>query len=118
MTGRSRSLVKRWPEPLAEIHPEDAEKLGIKTGDWIKIETRRGVYPVRAKVTRTVKKGVIAVPWHWGANVLTNDALDPVSKIPETKVCACRIAKITEEEARKLMEAIPKVIPEFEVVEG
>lgn len=118
MTGRSRSLVKRWPEPLAEIHPEDAEKLGIKTGDWIKIETRRGVYPVRVKVTRTVKKGVIAVPWHWGANVLTNDALDPVSKIPETKVCACRILKITEDEAKKLMEKLPAIIPKIEVVRG
>lgn len=58
MTGRSRALVKRWPEPLAEIHPEDAERLGIKTGDWVKIVTRRGEYPIRAKVTRTVKKGL------------------------------------------------------------
>ena len=118
MTGRSRALVKRWPEPLAEIHPEDAKKLRIKSWDWIKIETRRGVYPIRAKVTKTVKKGVIAVPWHWGANVLTNDALDPVSKIPDTKACACRVAKITEEEARNLMKAVPKIIPEVEVVEG
>ncbi len=118
MTMRSESLKKRWPEPLAEIHPEDAEKLGIKTGDWIVVETRRGKYPIRAKVTRLVKKGVIAVPWHWGANVLTNDALDPDSKIPETKVCACRARKVSEEEAKKVMEELPPVIPKLEVIKG
>ncbi len=118
MTGRSKSLTKRWPEPLAEINPEDAENLGINTGEWVKIETRRGVYPIRVRVTRTVKKGVIAVPWHWGANVLTNDALDPVSKIPETKACACRVVKITEEEACELMKTLPNVIPGLEMVEG
>lgn len=118
MTMRSDSLKKRWPEPYAEIHPQDAARLGIKTGDWIKIETRRGFYPIKAKVTKAVKKGVIAVPWHWGANVLTNDALDPYAKIPETKACACNVAKITEEEARELMEKLPPVIPRVEVVRG
>ena len=118
MTVRSEALVKRWPEPLAEIHPEDAAKLGIKTGDWIKIETRRGVYPIKAKVTRGVKKGVVSVPWHWGANVLTNDALDPFAKIPETKACACRVVKISEEEAKKLMEKLPPIVPRIEVVKG
>ncbi|WFO74618.1 formate dehydrogenase subunit alpha [Desulfurococcaceae archaeon MEX13E-LK6-19] len=94
MTGRSPSLKKRWPEPYLEIHPDDAEKLGIKTGDKVKIITRRGEYVCKAKVTMTIKPGVVAVPWHWGANVLTNDALDPISKIPETKVCACKIIRL------------------------
>ncbi len=93
MTRRIHSLNKRWPEPYAEINPRDAEKLGIKDGDTIVIVTRRGSYECRAKVTNTVLPGVVSVPWHWGANVLTNDALDPVSKIPEYKVCACKIVK-------------------------
>jgi len=94
MSGKSPSLVKRWSEPLAEIHPEDAAKLGIKSRDLVKLVTRRGEYICKALVTRRVKKGVIAVPWHWGANVLTNDTLDPISKIPDTKACACNIFKI------------------------
>ncbi len=93
MTGRIPSLVKRWIGPYAEINPSDAEKLGIRSGDRIVIETRRGRYECVAKVTNSVPPGIIAVPWHWGANVLTNDALDPVSKIPEYKVCACRVVK-------------------------
>ncbi len=94
MTGRSPSLVKRWPEPYIEINPVDARRLGIEQGDRVKVITRRGEYVCKAKVTSVVREGVVAVPWHWGANVLTNDALDPISKIPETKVCACRVVKL------------------------
>lgn len=94
MTGRSPSLIKRWPEPLLEIHPSDAEKIGMKDGEMAKIVTRRGEYKCRAHVTELIKPGEVAVAWHWGANVVTNDALDPVSKIPETKVCACKIVPL------------------------
>ncbi len=93
MTKRIRALSKRWPEPYVEINPVDAEKYGIRDGDLVVIITHRGKYECKAKITQTIKPGVVGVPWHWGANVLTNDALDPVSKIPELKVCACRIAK-------------------------
>ena len=93
MTGRIPSLTKRWPEAYVEINPRDAERYGIKDGDRIVVITRRGQYECRAKVTTAVPPGVVGAPWHWGANVLTNDALDPEAKIPEFKVCACKIVK-------------------------
>ena len=111
MTGRSPSLMKRWPMPYVEINPADAAKIGVRSGEWVIIETRRGSYAARARVTETVKESVVAVPWHWGANVLTNDALDPVAKIPETKACACRVRKASEEEARKVLDSLPAPVP-------
>ncbi|ABL77600.1 formate dehydrogenase subunit alpha [Thermofilum pendens] len=96
MTHRSVHLRKRWPEPVAEIHPETARKYGVRDGGLIKIITRRGEYTCRVKVTNLIAKDVVAVPWHFGANVLTNDALDPVAKIPETKVCACKVVPVEE----------------------
>lgn len=93
MSNRIPYLKKRWPEPYVEINPVDAEKYGIKDGESVVIITRRGQFECKAKITRSIKPGVVSVPWHWGANVLTNDVLDPISKIPEYKVCACKIVK-------------------------
>jgi len=108
MTGRSELLRKRWREPFLEVHPSDAERYGLKDGEWAVIETRRGRYVARAKITKAVKRGVVAIPWHWGANVLTNDALDPVSKIPDTKACACRVRPVREAEAGRILEELRK----------
>jgi formate dehydrogenase major subunit len=106
MTGRSELLRKRWREPFLEVHPSDARRFGLEDNGWALIETRRGRYVARVKVTKAVKPGVVAIPWHWGANVLTNDALDPVSKIPDTKACACRVKPVGEAEARRILEEL------------
>ncbi|WP_457743077.1 formate dehydrogenase subunit alpha [Thermococcus sp.] len=106
MTGRSRLLRKRWREPFLEVHPNDAERFNLKDGEWALIETRRGRYVARVMVTKAIKPGVVAIPWHWGANVLTNDTLDPVSKIPDTKACACRVKPVSEAEARLILEEL------------
>ncbi|MEM4528191.1 MAG: formate dehydrogenase subunit alpha [Desulfurococcaceae archaeon] len=93
MTGRSQLIAKRWREPEVLINPATARRHGIEEGDVVKLITRRGEYTARARIVDDVPEYLVSLPWHWGANVLTNDALDPVSKIPETKVCACRIVK-------------------------
>ncbi len=96
MTGRSLHVSKRWPPPgEVLIHPETAAEYGVKDGQKVVIETRRGSYTAIARVTERVKPGVIAVPWHYGANILTNDELDPISKEPELKVAAARIKPYT-----------------------
>ncbi|MFQ5867625.1 MAG: formate dehydrogenase subunit alpha [bacterium] len=92
MTRRSPSLFKRTPELFVEINPDDAEKLGIKKNDLVKVSTRRGEVKARAIITKKVAQGVIFMPFHFHqTNVLTIDVLDPQAKIPEYKVCACRI---------------------------
>jgi assimilatory nitrate reductase catalytic subunit len=91
--------VDQYPEPLCEIHPSLAGRLGIRPGDVVKVSTRRGEIRLPAQVVKTIRPDTIFVPYHWpgeqSANLLTNRALDPISKIPEFKVCACRIEKAT-----------------------
>jgi len=79
------------------MNPQDAEKLEVKDRDWVKVSSRRGEIKTKAKVTDRVDKGVVFMTFHFAesaVNLLTNDALDPVAKIPEYKVSAVRIEKI------------------------
>jgi assimilatory nitrate reductase catalytic subunit len=98
-TRRIGPLVDQYPEPLCELHPVLAAKMGIKDGDIVRVRTRRGEIELPAQVVRTIRPDTIFVPYHWpgkkSANLLTNRVLDPISKIPEYKVCACRIEKVT-----------------------
>jgi len=92
MTRRSPSLAEREPELYVEINPEDASKIDVAEGDLVAVKTRRGEVKAKARVTDKVKPGVAFMPFHYsGANIITSDALDPVSKIPEYKIAACRI---------------------------
>jgi assimilatory nitrate reductase catalytic subunit len=96
-TRRIGPLVNQYPEPRIEIHPRLAEKLGIRTDDWVTAESRRGSTTLRASVVTTIRPDTVFIPYHWAgkksANQLTISAQDPISKIPEYKVCACRIHK-------------------------
>lgn len=94
MTGRARLVAKRWPEAEALIHPATARRYGVGDGEVVKLVTRRGEYLVKVHTTDDVLEDVISVPWHWGANVLTNNALDPETMTPEAKVCACKLVKL------------------------
>ncbi|OPY56802.1 MAG: Formate dehydrogenase subunit alpha [Methanosaeta sp. PtaU1.Bin055] len=93
MTRRSPSLLDRDPELYVEINPEDAARLLVSEGNMVKVKTVRGEVEARARVTKRVKPGMVFMPFHWQAtNVITSDALDPVAKIPEYKMAACRIS--------------------------
>jgi len=96
-TRRIGPLVQQYPEPRIELHPRLAEKLGIRDTDWTTVETRRGAITLRAMVVTTIRPDTIFVPYHWpgekSANRLTVAAQDPISKIPQYKVCGCRVRK-------------------------
>jgi assimilatory nitrate reductase catalytic subunit len=96
-TRRIGPLVKQYPEPRIEMHPRLAEKLHIKDGEWTTAETRRGSITLRAMVVTTIRPDTIFVPYHWpgrkSINQLTVAAQDPISKIPQYKVCGCRVRK-------------------------
>jgi assimilatory nitrate reductase catalytic subunit len=94
-TRRIGPLVDHYPEPRVEMHPLLAEQLEIRDGDWTTVESRRGACTLRAQVVKTIRPDTIFIPYHWGgarsANQLTIAAQDPISKIPEYKVCAVKI---------------------------
>lgn len=96
-TRRIGPLVDQYPEPRIEMHPRLAETLGIKDNDWVTAESRRGDCTLRAMVVTTIRPDTIFIPYHWpgrkSANQLTISAQDPISKIPEYKVCAARVRK-------------------------
>ncbi len=97
MTRRVKGLDELAPECFVEISPEDAARLGVSEGDKIKLTSRRGEIEARAKISVKAVEGTIFVPFHYAeaaANMLTNPALDPVSGIPEFKVCAVKVEKI------------------------
>jgi len=96
-TRRIGPLVDQYPEPRIELHPRLAEKIGVTDQDWTTAETRRGTITLRAMVVNTIRPDTIFIPYHWAgkksANQLTVAAQDPISKIPQYKVCACRVRK-------------------------
>jgi assimilatory nitrate reductase catalytic subunit len=77
------------------VHPVTATQHGINSGDIVTVRTRRGEATLQAHVTASARVDTIFVPFHWGglgsANLLTNPALDPTSRMPEFKVCAARL---------------------------
>jgi assimilatory nitrate reductase catalytic subunit len=95
-TRRVARLRRAAGEPEAEMHPRAAKRSGLSDGGRVTIETRRGRASFRVKTTGGIREDTIFVPFHWpdeqSANRLTNPALDPISRMPEFKVCAARIA--------------------------
>jgi len=97
MTRRVRQIEKHAGEAYVELNPADAKRLGVENGEMVKIKSRRGKVTIRARVTKRVSEGTVFIPMHYreaAANVITNDALDPVVKIPEFKVCAVKVEAI------------------------
>jgi formate dehydrogenase alpha subunit len=98
MTRRSKTLTDQINEAIAEMNISDANELGIENGDLIKVTSRRGEITLKANTSNNIKQGVIFIPFHYAeapANKLTNNAIDPLAKIPELKVCAVKIEKIS-----------------------
>jgi len=98
ISRKSKGLSEIYPEGVIEINPEDAKRLGIKPDNGlVEVTSRRGKVQVKSKVSDNLPPGVVFMTFHFkeaAANLLTIDALDPVAKIPEFKVCAVNIRKL------------------------
>jgi assimilatory nitrate reductase catalytic subunit len=93
-SGAQTRRVRSLPDsgPFVEIHPMLAQRIGAHDGDPVAVRTRRGKLKAPARVVSTIRPDTAFVPFHWvGANRLTNDALDPSSRMPEFKVCAAEV---------------------------
>jgi formate dehydrogenase major subunit len=96
MTRRSGVLDSIEPDPVASLHPVDLAAMGLKPGDLITIQSRRGKVSLYARADESSPHGSVFVAFCFyeaAINKLTNSALDPFGKIPEFKYCAVRISK-------------------------
>ena len=101
MTGNVPELKKLTPESYVEIHPEDAVRIEIQENDWVQVISRRGEVKVRAKINGRgqPRPGMVFITMHDPelsrmVNFVTIDAFDDISKQPEYKICAVKIAKV------------------------
>jgi ferredoxin-nitrate reductase len=101
-TGKVQKLNQHIDKPFVEIHPIDAKARMIVENDLLLIEGKRGNVRARARITDTIKSGVVFLPMHWGkilgtnssrANNLTNPIVDPISKEPDFKFTAVQVSK-------------------------
>jgi formate dehydrogenase major subunit/formate dehydrogenase alpha subunit len=92
---RTAGLNEIAPEAFVEISPQDARKFELEEGAMVSIASRRGDIQARIKISRKAVAGTVFIPFHYAAaaNRLTNAALDPISGIPEYKVCAVKLSK-------------------------
>ena len=93
---RVSALDAIWPECTVELHPHDAARLGLDTGDWVDLHSRRGTITARLLVTGRSPEGMVFIPFHFAeaaANVLTDNRLDARAKIPDYKVCGVRVSR-------------------------
>nr|WP_100422387.1 molybdopterin oxidoreductase family protein [Sediminihabitans luteus] len=97
-THRVAELERAVPAPFVEIHPVLASRLGVDDGAPVRLESRRGVMVAEARWTDRVRPDTVFVPFHWSGdgsvNRLTTDAVDPISAMPEFKVCAVAVSAV------------------------
>lgn len=96
MSRRTRRLHMEVPDGFVAINAQDAAETGIRDGDPVRLESRRGTLQALAKVTEDTQRGVLFMPWHFAStpNLLTGPAAGPPSKMPELKFCAVRMEAV------------------------
>ncbi|MEV7563800.1 molybdopterin oxidoreductase family protein [Streptomyces tanashiensis] len=102
-TRRVDELNAAAPGPFVELHPRLAERLGVAEGERLAVVSRRGRAVAPARITASIRPDTVFMPFHWAgegrANTLVNPALDPVSRMPEFKVCAVRLEPLAAGDA-------------------
>jgi assimilatory nitrate reductase catalytic subunit len=97
-TRRIAALVDAAPEVYVELNPDLADQLDVKEGDLVRVVSRRGESVGSARVSDAIRADTVFMPFHWPgegrANLVTNPALDPTSRMPEFKVCAVRLERV------------------------
>lgn len=97
MTGRCETLDREFPKPVTQMHYKDAEKLGVRAGDPIKVISRRGEVETLVSPGDIVPQGSIFMDFHFAhanSNLLLGTSLDPITKTPDYKVCAVRVEAV------------------------
>ena len=112
-TRRVAELDRAVPEAFAQVHPLLGERLGLQDGDKVRLTTTRGSITVPAQHSDRIRPDTVFVPFHWGGaqsvNLLTTDAVDPISSMPEFKVCAVDVQRAVENGVPSVIVPAPAV---------
>ncbi len=101
-SGLVNKLVRTESTPFCEIHPSDASTRDIVDGTLIELTSQRGTCRVRARLTDSIRPGVVFMPMHWGpllggaegrVNVVVSERLDPISKEPDLKLSTVQVRR-------------------------
>lgn len=96
-TRRVAALRRATPGGFVELHPDLADRLGVVDGVEVRVVSRRGELRAPARLSPAIRPDTVFAPFHWPgaarANSVTNDAVDPVSGMPEFKICAVRVER-------------------------
>jgi assimilatory nitrate reductase catalytic subunit len=96
-TRRVAELAGIVGESFVEVHPDTAARAGLADGDRARVVSRRGAAEARVRCVPSLRLDTVFLPFHFGAqqaaNLVTNPALDPISRMPEFKVCAVRLER-------------------------
>ncbi|MEU6078663.1 molybdopterin oxidoreductase family protein [Micromonospora sp. NPDC047074] len=97
-TRRVAALRRAAPDAFVELHPDLGARLGVGDGEPVRVVSRRGEFCAPARLSTAIRPDTVFAPFHWGgaarANSVTNDAVDPVSGMPEFKICAVRLERV------------------------
>jgi predicted molibdopterin-dependent oxidoreductase YjgC len=96
MTMKTEGLSQLALENFVEISRKDADNIGISDWETLRVSSKRGEIKVKARISGKTFAGTVSIPFHYSegaSNVLMNNTLDPVAKIPEFKGCAVKLAK-------------------------
>jgi len=106
-TRRVAALNRTASEPFVELHPQLARRLAVDDGDDVAVSSPRGTAVARARITTTIRPDTVFMPFHWPgagmANAVTNDATDPISGMPEFKVCAVSVVRADPQDRLAVM---------------
>ncbi|MFC4375798.1 molybdopterin-dependent oxidoreductase [Nocardia halotolerans] len=119
-TGKVAKLTKLTGAPFVEVHPDDAQRLDLRTGDQLEIASRRGRAVLPVRISDRVRPGDCFAPFHWNdeqgeyltINAVTNDAVDPASLQPEFKACAVALRRVGPAAEPEQAPALPTEQPE------
>jgi assimilatory nitrate reductase catalytic subunit len=105
-TRRVATLAEAEPEPVVEIHPTLGRRVGIGSGDKVRLKTRRGEVVMTARMNDGIRPDTVFAPFHWGGaasiNRLTNPVLDPHSRMPSFKVCAVSVSNAAVSDSKEM----------------
>ncbi|MGI9824043.1 molybdopterin oxidoreductase family protein [Agromyces sp. Marseille-Q5079] len=107
-TRRVPELLAARPEAIASLHPATGLRLGIDDDDEVEVSNHRGVVRCRARLTPDIRPDAVFLPFHYGddqaANLLTSDAVDPISAMPEFKTNVVGIRRVPAARPRRVAE--------------